>query len=35
VIRSLSTEFPMAVPFTTVAAEPIHARVTQRTGALP
>jgi cytochrome P450 len=34
-ISSLSTEFPMAVPFTTVAAEPIYARVTQRTGALP
>jgi cytochrome P450 len=33
-IRSLSTEFPLAVPFTTVAAEPIYARVTQRQGAL-
>lgn len=31
---SLSTEFPLAVPFTTVAAEPIYARVTQRAGAL-
>jgi len=31
-ISSLSTEFPMAVPFTTVAAEPIYARVTQRRG---
>ena len=29
-ISSLSTEFPLAVPFTTVAAEPIYARVTQR-----
>ncbi|PQM46209.1 Putative cytochrome P450 137 [Mycobacterium talmoniae] len=31
-IRSVSTEFPMAVPFTTVAAAPIYARATQRTG---
>ncbi|MGB3522742.1 MAG: cytochrome P450, partial [Mycobacterium sp.] len=33
-ISSLSNEFPVAVPFTTVAAAPIYARVTQRSGAL-
>lgn len=33
-ISSRSTEFPLAVPFTMVAAEPIYARVTQRQGAL-
>lgn len=32
-ISSLSNEFPVAVPFTTVAAAPIYARVTQRSGA--
>lgn len=31
---SLSTEFPLAVPFTTVAAEPIYALVRQRPGVL-
>lgn len=31
---SLGTEFPLAVPFTMVAAEPIYARVTQRQVAL-
>lgn len=31
---SLSTEFPLAVPFTTVAAEPIYARVQQRRAAV-
>lgn len=33
-ITSLSTEFPLAVPFTTVAAEPIYVRITQRQGVL-
>lgn len=33
-ITSLSTGFPLAVPFTMVAAEPIYARVTLRQGAL-
>lgn len=33
-ISSLSNEFPLAVPFTTVAAEPIYARVKTRQGAL-
>ncbi|RAV01374.1 cytochrome P450 [Mycolicibacter senuensis] len=31
---SLSTDFPLAVPFTTVAAEPIYARVRQRRSAV-
>jgi cytochrome P450 len=31
-IRSLEAEFPMATPFTTVAAAPIMARVTRRSG---
>jgi cytochrome P450 len=30
-IHSLSPDFPLAVPFTTVAAAPIHARVHART----
>jgi cytochrome P450 len=29
-IRSVATDFPMAVPFTTVAAAPIHARIHAR-----
>jgi cytochrome P450 len=30
-IRSVASDFPLAVPFTTVAAAPIHARVYART----
>ncbi|GFG68804.1 cytochrome P450 [Mycolicibacter senuensis] len=33
-ISSLSDEFPLAVPFTTVAAAPIYARIKAREGAL-